>query len=51
MQSGAEPEDLLDFILELKNFYLGNTGEDLDAILEKYSENSGEFTQNWQVIE
>lgn len=51
MQSGAEPEDLLDFILELKNFYLGNTGEDLDAILEKYSENSGEFTDNWQVIE
>lgn len=51
MQGGAEPEDLLDFILDLKNFYVGNTTEDLDAILDKYSEQREEWQENWEVIQ
>lgn len=51
MQGGADPEDLLDFILDLKNFYIGNTSEDLDAILAKYSDQREDWQERWETIE
>ena len=50
IQGEAEPEELLDFILDLKNFYVGNTSEDLDSILEKWSESRERWQENWEAI-
>ena len=47
MQGGATEDELLDFILDLKSTYQGNTVEDLDTILTKWSKQrqkwAGEF--------
>lgn len=43
--------DLLDFILDLKNFYQGNTKEALDDILEKYSTTRKKWKRNFEEVD
>lgn len=37
MQGDADPDDLLDYVLDLTNVYKGNTTDDLESILDKWS--------------
>ena len=48
MQGDADPEDLLDYVLDLTNYYKGNTSEDLDAILDKWSTTRGSWADEWE---
>lgn len=50
IQGEADPDELLDFVLDLKNLYQGNTSEDLDTILEKWAEARGRWQENWEAI-
>ena len=50
IQGEAEPEDLLDFILDLKNVYTGNTSEALDNVLEKWSTKRNEWQERWEEV-
>ena len=50
MQGGADPDELLDFILDLKNVYQGNTAEDLESVLDKWSEQRDEWQENWERV-
>lgn len=50
MQGDADPEDLLDYVQDLTNFYNGNTRQDLDAILEKHSETRSNWIDEWEDI-
>lgn len=50
MQSGEDPDELLDFILDLKNFYTGSTTEDLDAIISSHSQKRDEWNE-WEELE
>lgn len=48
MQGGAEADELLDFIMDLKTVYQGNTVNDLDAILDKWSSQRDKWQENWE---
>lgn len=48
IQSGADPEDLRDYVLDLTNFYKGNTREDLDDILDKWSTTRTTWEDRWE---
>ena len=48
MQGGAEADELLDFIMDLKTVYQGNTVNDLDAILDKWSTQRDKWQENWE---
>lgn len=48
MQGGATEDELLDFVLDLKTVYQGNTKEDLDAILKKWSKERKKWQENWE---
>ena len=50
MQSGEDPDELLDFILDLKNFYTGSTTEDLDAIISSHAKQRDEWNE-WEELE
>lgn len=50
MQSGEDPDELLDFILDLKNFYTGSTTEDLDAIISSHARKRDEWDE-WEELE
>lgn len=50
MQGEADPDELLDFILDLKNFYVGNTSEDLDAIMEKWAPERDRWQERWEEV-
>lgn len=50
MQSGEDPDELLDFILDLKNFYTGSTTEDLDAIISSHAIKRDEWNE-WEELE
>lgn len=50
MQSGEDPDELLDFILDLKNFYTGSTTEDLDAIISSHAKQRDEWNE-WEDLE
>lgn len=50
MQSGEDPDALLDFILDLKNFYTGSTTEDLDAIILSHAKQRDEWNE-WEELE
>ena len=51
MQSGEDPDELLDFILDLKNFYTGSTTEDLDAIIASHARKRDEWEDEWEDLE
>ena len=48
IQAGADPEDLRDYVLDLTNFYKGNTREDLDDILDKWSTTRTTWEERWE---
>lgn len=50
MQSGEDPDELLDFILDLKNFYVGSTTDDLDAIISNHARKRDEWDE-WEELE
>ena len=50
IQGEADPDDLLDFILDLKNVYTGNTSEALDNVLEKWSTKKEEWQERWEEV-
>lgn len=50
MQSGEDPDELLDFILDLKNFYTGSTTEDLNAIISSHAKQRDEWNE-WEELE
>lgn len=50
MQSGEDPDELLNFILDLKNFYTGSTTEDLDAIISSHAKQRDEWNE-WEELE
>lgn len=50
MQSGADPDELLDYILDLDNFYSGNTKESLDDILNMWSTTRSSWATIWETI-
>lgn len=43
-------EDLLDYLLDLKNFYQGNTKEDLDTLLARWSTTKKEWQSKWEEV-
>lgn len=52
MQSGEDPDKLLDFLLDLENFYSGSTTEDLDAIISSHARKRDEWDKDeWEEIE
>lgn len=48
MQGGADPKDLRDFVLDLTNYYKGNTAADLDDILDKWSTTRESWVPEWE---
>lgn len=48
MQGGADPKDLRDFVLDLTNYYKGNTATDLDDILDKWSTTRESWVPEWE---
>ena len=52
MQAGADPDDLLNFVQDLKNFFRGNSSEDLYTIFENFSQtyDSGIDWEEWEDI-
>lgn len=48
MQGGADPKDLRDFVLDLTNYYKGNTAADLDDILDKWSTTRKSWVPEWE---
>ena len=50
IQGEADPDDLLDFILDLKNVYTGNTSEALDNVLNKWSTKRKEWQERWEEV-
>lgn len=50
MQGGEDPDSLLDFILDLKNFYLGSTTEDLDIIISQHQQQRKELQEKWEEV-
>ena len=48
MQGGADPKDLRDFVLDLTNYYKGNTASDLDDILDKWSTTRESWVPEWE---
>ena len=50
MQGDADPDELLDFILDLKNVYQGNTTQSLESVLDKWSESREAWQENWEVL-
>lgn len=48
MQGGADPRDLRDFVLDLTNYYKGNTATDLDDILDKWSTTRESWVPEWE---
>lgn len=51
IQGEADPEELLDFILDLKNTYNGNTSGDLDTVLDKWAEKRKEWQERWEEVD
>lgn len=51
MQSDEDPDKLLEFILDLKNFYLGSTTEDLDVIISQHAKDRKEWQENWEEVQ
>lgn len=50
MQSGEDPDDLLDFLLDLKNFYVGSTTEDLDVIVSNHARERKKWNEKWEKV-
>lgn len=50
MQSDEDPDKLLEFILDLKNFYLGSTTEDLDVIISQHAKDREEWQEKWEEV-
>lgn len=53
-EEGEESEDstdLLDYIIDLKNFYQGNTKETLDDLLSRYSTTRKKWLKKWEKVE
>ena len=48
MQGDADPTDLRDFVLDLTNYYKGNTAADLDEILDKWSTTRETWEERWE---
>ena len=48
MQGGADPKDLRDFVLDLTNYYKGNTAADLEDILDKWSTTRESWVPEWE---
>lgn len=48
MQGDADPKDLRDFVLDLTNYYKGNTSADLDEILDKWSTTRETWEERWE---
>ena len=48
VQAGEDPEVLRDYVLDLTNFYKGNTREDLDEILDKWSTTRSTWEERWE---
>ena len=47
MQAGVDPDDLLNFVQDLKNFFRGNSSEDLYSIFENFSQ-TYDSSRDWE---
>ena len=50
-EGDEESTDLLDYIIDLKNFYQGNTKETLDDLLSRYSTTRKKWLKKWEKVE
>lgn len=50
MQEGKDPFEILSFVLNLKNFYQGNSKQDLSDIMQRWAEDHTGESGEWEVF-
>jgi len=50
MQEGEDPFEILSFVLNLKNFYQGNSKQDLSDIMQRWAEDHTGESGEWEVF-